>query len=295
MLQNSKFWLNLCFHSVFMSVLNKLSFKVLLFAIVATTFTACSTGKYAATNKLYKQQAKVFGNTIMAMPPVNQRIDSVKEDAQSFIGTVNFGIRKPNYVIIHHTAQNSLDQTINTFLLARTQVSAHYVVGRNGQVVQMLNDYLRAHHAGIGRWGNDSDLNSSSIGIELDNNGSEPYSDAQINSLCALLGTLKKRYNIPTANFIGHSDLAPGRKVDPRNFPWKILAKKGYGLWYDSVLKMPPVDFNATMALRVIGYDVRNIDRAIIAFKIHFVQIDVTPKLTPATKLILYNLYTKYL
>jgi N-acetylmuramoyl-L-alanine amidase len=272
MLQNSKNWLNSCFHPEFMSLINKLPLQVLLFGIVAITFSACSTGKYAATNKVYKQQAKVFANTIMSMPPVNQKVDSVKEDAQSFVGTVNFGIRKPNFVIIHHTAQNSLDQTINTFLLARTQVSAHYVVSRDGKVVQMLNDYLRAHHAGIGRWGNDTDLNSSSIGIELDNNGSEPYSDAQINSLCALLGTLKKRYNIPTANF-----------------------KKGYGLWYDDVLKMPPVDFNAEMALRVIGYDVKNLERAIIAFKVHFVQIDVTPKLTPATKLILYNMYFKYL
>lgn len=278
-----------------MSLFSKLSFKVLSFAVIAITVTACSTGKYAATNKVYKQQAKVFANTIISMPPINQRVDSVKDEAQSFVGTVNFGIRKPNYVIIHHTAQNSLDQTIKTFLLARTQVSSHYVVGRDGQVVQMLNDYLRAHHAGIGRWGNDTDLNSSSIGIELDNNGSEPYSDAQINSLCALLGTLKKRYNIPTANFIGHSDLAPARKVDPRNFPWQVLAKKGYGLWYDRVLKMPPADFNAAMALRVIGYDVKNLDRAIVAFKIHFVQLDVTSALTPATKLILYNMYLKYL
>lgn len=272
-----------------------LPLKAFLFGIAAIAFSACSTGKYAATNKVYKEKVKTFATTIRTMPPANQKIDSLVEDQQSFVGTVNFGIRKPNYVIIHHTAQNSLDQTIKTFTLTRTQVSAHYVVSRDGRVVQMLNDYLRANHAGIGRWGNDTDLNSSSIGIEMDNNGSEPYSDAQISSLCALLGTLKKRHNIPTPNFIGHADIAPTRKPDPSNFPWKVLAKKGYGLWYDDILKMPPIDFNAELALRVIGYDIRNLGAAITAFKRHFVQTDITPKLTPADKLILYNLYFKFL
>jgi len=276
-------------------LVKNLPLKAFLFGIAAITFSACSTSKYAATNKVYKEKVKTFATDMRTMPPANQRIDSLSEAQQSFIGTVNFGIRKPNYVIIHHTAQNSLDQTIKTFTLTRTQVSSHYVVSRDGRVVQMLNDYLRANHAGIGRWGNDTDLNSSSIGIELDNNGNEPFSDAQINSLCALLGTLKKRHNIPTPNFIGHADIAPTRKPDPNNFPWKVLAKKGYGLWYDDVLMMPPVDFNAEVALRIIGYDIRNLGAAITAFKRHFVQTDITPKLTPADKLILYNLYFKYL
>jgi N-acetylmuramoyl-L-alanine amidase len=263
-------------------------------SMLAVTLSACTTNKYAATNKIYKQQAEVFATTIKEMPPVNQTIDSLDQNLQSFVGTVNFGIRKPNFVILHHTAQNSLDQTIKTFTLARTQVSAHYVVSRDGKVVQMLNDYLRANHAGVGRWGNDTDLNSSSIGIELDNNGNEPFSDAQIKSLTALLGTLKKKYNIPTANFIAHSDIAPRRKPDPSNFPWKVIAKKGYGLWYDDVLTMPPADFNTEQALRIIGYDITDLSAAIIAFKRHFVQTDITPKLTPADKLILYNLYFKY-
>lgn len=269
--------------------------KPLLYGLAAIVFSGCASGKYAATNKVYKEQSKSFANIIQSMPPVNQKIDSLDGSLQSFVGTVNFGIRKPNFVIIHHTAQTSLDQTIKTFTLTRTQVSAHYVVSRDGKVVQMVNDYLRANHAGIGRWGNDLDLNSSSIGIELDNNGDEPYSNAQINSLCALLGTLKKKYNIPTANFIGHADIAPKRKPDPNKFPWKVLANKGYGFWYDKVLKMPPTDFNETLALRLIGYDISNLGAAITAFKRHFVQIDTTPKLTLADKLILYNLYTKYL
>ncbi|MNJ97256.1 N-acetylmuramoyl-L-alanine amidase AmiD precursor [compost metagenome] len=260
-------------------------------------FVACSTNKYAATEKIYKDKAKAFSEIIKTVPPPEQKIDGLDPTIQSWVGSINFGIRKPNFVIIHHTAQNSTQQTINTFLVkGKSEVSSHYIVGKDGVVVQMVNDYLRANHAGIGKWGNTSDLNSSSIGIELDNNGiNQPFTDAQIRSLLGLLDALKKRYNIPTANFIGHADIAPGRKNDPKNFPWKVLSKKGFGLWYDDVLNLPPEDFNAELALRVIGYDTRNLPAAIEAFKIHFVQTDITQVLTPADRLILYNLYKKYM
>lgn len=263
--------------------------------LAAIVFSACSSNKYAATNKIYKQQAENFANNIKAMPPQGQFIDSLRPEVQSFIGSVNFGIRKPNFVVIHHTAQNSLDQTIKTFTLARTGVSAHYVVSRDGKVVQMVNDYLRSQHAGLGKWGNDTDLNSSSIGIELDNNGSEAYSEAQINSLLGLLATLKKKYNIPTANFIGHADLAPKRKPDPNNFPWKTLADRGFGLWYDQVLKMPPPEFDPLVALRIIGYDISNVGAAVTAFKRHFLPTETGPTITPGVKLVLYSLYPKYM
>jgi N-acetylmuramoyl-L-alanine amidase len=270
-------------------------YKLIYLMLAAIGFTACSSNKYAATNKIYKQQAEIFANNIKAMPPQGQFIDSLKPDVQSFIGSVNFGIRKPNFVVLHHTAQNSLDQTINTFILARTGVSAHYVVSRDGKVVQMVNDYLRSQHAGLGKWGNDTDLNSSSIGIELDNNGSEAYSEAQLNSLLGLLATLKKKYNIPTANFIGHADLAPKRKPDPNNFPWKVLADRGFGLWYDAILKMPPPTFDPVVALRIIGYDTSNVGAAVIAFKRHFLPTEKGESITPAVRLVLYNLYPKYM
>jgi N-acetyl-anhydromuramyl-L-alanine amidase AmpD len=206
-------------------------------------------------------------------------------------------------VIIHHTAQDSLAQTIKTFTLSRTQVSSHYVIGRDGEVVQMLNDYLRSWHAGRGRWGNDTDLNSASIGIELDNNGFEPFTERQIESLLLVLKRLKLNYAIPTANFIGHSDIAPGRKVDPSTyFPWKRLAGAGYGLWYDEILDTPdymeagglPENFNSIDALRIIGYDVSDTTAAVQSFKIHFIQRDITAPLTGLDQLILANLYKKY-
>jgi N-acetylmuramoyl-L-alanine amidase len=257
--------------------------------------SACSTNKYAATEKIYKEKAKDFSKIISTTPPAGQLYDSLEGTNQTWVGSVNFGIRKPNFVVIHHTAQDSLAQTIKTFFSTKAGTSAHYVVSRDGKVVHMVNDYLRANHAGISKWGKDTDLNSSSIGIELDNNGlTDPWPDAQINSLLKLLATLKKTYNIPTANFIGHADIAPKRKNDPKNFPWKKLADKGFGYWYDDVLKNPPLDFNTEMALKYIGYDTSNLPAAITAFKIHFIQSDITPTLTPVDVLVLYNVYTKY-
>ncbi len=229
------------------------------------------------------------------MPPEGQKIDSLYNE-QWFVGTTNMSIRKPNFVMIHHTAQDSLSQTLRTFTLPRTGTSSHYVVSRDGKVVQMVNDYLRAHHAGAGRWGNVTDMNSSSIGIEMDNNGrTDIWTEAQINSLCALLATLKKRYNIPTENFIGHADFAPGRKNDPKNFPWKTLASKGFGLWYDDVLTDVPENFDPMLALKVIGYDTRRPNYAIEAFKIRYIQTDISHTLTDFDKKVLYNLYCKVL
>lgn len=211
-----------------------------------------------------------------------------------WISTVNFNLRKPNFIIIHHTAQDSLAQTLKTFTITKTQVSAHYVIANDGRVVQMVNDYLRAWHGGNGVWGKNSDINSASIGIELDNNGIQPFSDKQIISLLALLTKLKKNYNIPTQNIIGHADIAPTRKKDPSAlFPWKLLAVNGFGIWPDDVLDTAPLDFNAEQALRIIGYDTKNLKAAITAFKLHYIQSDVDAILDSKTVDTIYNIYKK--
>lgn len=264
--------------------------QVLFFAIIIFLSNACNTGKYADSNKVYKQQVKAFANELKKQPA---DIDSTK--IASWVGTTNFGMRKPNFVIIHHTAQNGCDSTLRTFTLPRTQVSAHYVICKDGTVQHMLNDYLRAWHAGAGRWGNVTDINSISIGIELDNNGFEPFTEVQIKNLLIVLKTLKKNYNIPTANFIGHADIAPARKVDPnRFFPWQLLAQNGFGYWYDTVNVKLPENFNATQALRIIGYDTRDSVSAIKAFKLHFVQQDSVAMLNDVDRKIIYDLYKKY-
>ncbi|MEI2275726.1 N-acetylmuramoyl-L-alanine amidase [Sphingobacterium sp. ML3W] len=264
--------------------------------IIAALITSCAGNKYAKTEKVYKNQAKEFSK-LYRQSPVSGQLEKVNVKDQQWIASINFGIRKPNFVVIHHTAQDSLGQTIRTFHSAKAGVSSHYVVGRDGKVVQMVNDLYRAHHAGLGKWGNDTDLNSSSIGIELDNNGTtDPWTDAQINALVQLLNYLKNTYKIPQANFIGHMDLAPSRKNDPSRFPWKKLADQGFGYWYEEFLETPPVDFNPKMALRIIGYDVRNLDAAIKAFKIHYIQQDVNTAFLNENDLkIMYSIYQKYL
>jgi N-acetylmuramoyl-L-alanine amidase len=272
--------------------------KIFLSVIIVLVFIAlncidCTPNPYSKTNRQYKKQAKAFSKTLRHSPE-EYHFDSLAFP-RWWVGTTNFNMRKPNFVVIHHTAQNSCSQTLQTFTLPRTQVSAHYVICKDGIVHHMLNDYLRAWHGGIARWGNVTDVNSASIGIELDNNGFEAFTDPQINSLLRLLDTLKKKYAIPSANFIGHSDIAPSRKVDPNiYFPWKLLADHGYGLWYlDTTGVVIPENLNNLQALRIIGYDVKDSAAAIGAFKRHFLQ-DSIAVLNDADRKVLYTLYKRY-
>jgi N-acetylmuramoyl-L-alanine amidase len=94
-------------------------------------YLGCNRGPYASTNKSYKKQAKEFAKIIKQAPLK----DSVATGA--WVGTTNFNMRKPNFVIIHHTAQNSCEQTLKTFTLPRTQVSAHYVICKD-ETTQIL-------------------------------------------------------------------------------------------------------------------------------------------------------------
>jgi N-acetylmuramoyl-L-alanine amidase len=293
--------------------------------ILVLFIVSCATkNPHKATEKEYNAQIKNLKETISekeAVPLKNESviiIDSVayryknqllnftdtlsKTNQQvlqngivsEWVGTVNFNLRKPNFIILHHTAQDSIQQTVKTFTLKNTKVSAHYVIGRDGKVIHMLNDYLRAWHAGNGSWGKNTDINSCSIGIELDNNGSEPFSEPQINTLLALLTKLKKDYNIPAQNIIGHSDIAPSRKVDPSAlFPWKLLALNGFGVWPDDPLPCPPVDFNAEQALQAIGYNTKNLSAAITAFKLHYIQTEINNILDEKAISSIYSVYKK--
>lgn len=285
---------------------------------------SCSLNPYKISNKSYQKQLKGYKETISNIEPTKLETSpatvisitpivsddplnlykdtlSIKSPkllqngiSTEWISSVNFNLRKPNFIILHHTAQDSLAQTINTFTTTKPQVSAHYVIAEDGKVVQMVNDYLRSWHAGNGSWGKNYDINSASIGIELDNNGFEPFAETQIISLLALLTKLKKDYNIPTQNIIGHSDIAPSRKRDPSKFfPWKLLALNGFGIWPDDVLETPPSTFNPELGLRIIGYDTKNLAAAITAFKLHYIQTEVDAVLDQKTINTIYNIYKK--
>src|ERR1700744_5546259 len=165
------------------------SYTVVIIAVFAFAITSCShkihpsAGSFEATNKVYDHVTDSVVQVIETQPVPMLADSSGAQIPADWVGTVNFNLRKPNYVIIHFTAQDSVQQTLQTFTVVKTQVSAHYVIGRDGKVYHMLNDYLRAWQAGISKWGSITDINSVSIGIELDNNGFEPFSDTQINSL----------------------------------------------------------------------------------------------------------------
>jgi N-acetylmuramoyl-L-alanine amidase len=280
--------------------------QAILAALVLLAAAGCVRSPYAATNKVYKRQVRDLAQQLRAQPTL--LADSLPP-APYWAGTVNFNLRKPNYVIIHHTAQHSTEQTLKTFTLPKTQVSAHYVIGRDGQTFHMLNDYLRAWHGGVARWGNVTDINSVSIGIELDNDGTEPFQEAQLSSLLKVLGSLKKTYNIPAANFIGHGDIAPVRKNDPSAlFPWQRLAARGFGLWYDAAVLTDTTaapfatdslgqntGITPREALRIIGYDTQDLNAATAAFKRHFVPGETGTELTELDRRILFNLYRKFL
>jgi N-acetylmuramoyl-L-alanine amidase len=195
----------------------------------------------------------------------------------------NFDERRPNLVVIHHTSDKTAERALATLTTPAREVSAHYLVDREGAIYQLVDERKRAWHAGVSRWGADTDVNSSSIGIELDNDGEEPFPDVQVAALLALLGDLKERYRIPTANFVGHGDVAPGRKVDPsRFFPWHTLAIYGFGSWCDAPPPQAPPGFDATLGLQALGYDVSDPAAAIAAFNRHWMGEADSPVLDAA-------------
>lgn len=148
----------------------------------------------------------------------------------------NFGPRRdgaqPDMVVIHYTAMTDCNAARDRLCAPEHEVSAHYLIGADGMLVQMVEEDQRAWHAGAGAWGSVRDVNSRSIGIELDNLGDRPFAEPQIGALERLLGALLAERAIPPERVIGHSDMAPARKGDPGPFfPWSRLAAAGLSVW----------------------------------------------------------------
>ena len=146
------------------------------------------------------------------------------------------------HVIIHYTGMQSEIESIKRLKSPKSKVSCHYLINREGTVIQMVKDKNLAWHAGKSKWKQFTNLNYSSIGIELVNKGHkfgyEKFTIKQIKSLIFLCKKLKKKYGIKNENFLGHSDIAPLRKIDPgEKFPWKKLSRFEIGMWYKSQKK----------------------------------------------------------
>jgi N-acetylmuramoyl-L-alanine amidase len=187
----------------------------------------------------------------------------------------NFDERRPNYVVIHQTSDDTADEALATLRNPERKVSAHYLIGRDGALYQLVAENSRAWHAGASYWGGSTDLNSASIGIELDNNGAEPFAEPQIARLLQLLGELKERYRIPSANFLAHGDVAPGRKVDPSAlFPWPRLAAAGFGLWCNESPIAVGGLLDPYVALQVLGYGMSDPASSLVAFRRHFLGVE---------------------
>ena len=191
-------------------------------------------------------------------------------------------------------------ESINRLKDPSSKVSCHYLINRKGVVMQMVKDENLAWHAGKSRWKNYKNLNNRSLGIELINKGHrfgyENFSNNQIKSLVALCNKLKKQYNLKKENFLGHSDIAPLRKLDPgEKFPWKRLSNNNIGNWYKekkivSKIDIKKIKLNFFKNLRKLGYryfrvNNRNtFDKKIIqSFQSHYNPKNISGKIDQKT------------
>lgn len=183
----------------------------------------------------------------------------------------NVSARRVSLVVIHHTSSSSHESALRTLRDPLREVSAHYLIARDGRLIQLVDEADRAWHAGRARWGAITDVNSASIGIELDNNGDEPFPAAQMAALYRLLDDLRARHRLTPLAYVGHADVAPGRKVDPSaHFPWREMALRGFGLWCDPPLAAAPAGFDVALGLQALGYELASPDAAAMAFALHY-------------------------
>ena len=205
------------------------------------------------------------------------------------------------YIIIHYSGMQSGRVSMSRLKNLKSKVSCHYFIERNGNVYSMVEDNKIAWHAGKSKWRNLKNLNKYSIGIEIQNKGHfisyQKFSKKQIFSLIKLIKILMRKYKITKRNILGHSDIAPLRKLDPgEKFPWNFLSIKGVAVWYPKT-ELKNYDTNLKTRRKIffrniykIGYRYfslskkSNNDRKIImAFQRRFLPKDVNGKITDKT------------
>ena len=177
-------------------------------------------------------------------------------------------------VVLHYTGMRTAAEALARMCDPAAKVSAHYMIDEDGTVTRMVAEAKRAWHAGRSFWRGTTDVNSASVGIELVNPGHEwgyrPFSDAQMEALLPLLYAVVKRYKMPFANIVGHSDVAPARKEDPGElFDWDLLAAHKLALPRPQVTMPSPFDNDGAfyLALERFGYDIADGLAAVRAFQ----------------------------
>ena len=183
-------------------------------------------------------------------------------------------------VILHYTGMRDAESALRRLTDPAAKVSSHYLIDEQGLVHRLVDESRRAWHAGVSYWGGERDVNGVSIGIELVNPGHDfgyrPFPQAQMTALIELCRGLLARHPISRASIVGHSDVAPRRKIDPGElFDWRALAAAGFGLWPEP-LEGPAAPAAALKALARIGYEIGQAETdeisraAIAAFQRHF-------------------------
>ena len=177
-------------------------------------------------------------------------------------------------VVMHYTGMQTGAAALERLCDPAAQVSAHYCIEEDGTVHRLVREDRRAWHAGRGFWRGISDVNSASVGIELVNPGHEfgyvPFPDAQMEALLPLLAEIVQRHDIPRANVVGHSDIAPTRKEDPGElFDWDLLAAHRLALKTPRVRTPSPFENDGAffLALERWGYDISDMPAAMRAFQ----------------------------
>ncbi len=194
----------------------------------------------------------------------------------------NFGRRRhgrgPDMVVLHHTAMRDAASALERLCDPAAEVSCHYLIDERGHIFRLVDEALRAWHAGAGRWGRVEDVNSHSIGIELANpgplRGHPPFAAAQMDALELLLGDILKRHRIAPQAVIAHSDMAPGRKADPgAGFDWRRLALRGLAVWPEPSMRQAPDEAAFLEQAAAFGYPVGGdvaAETILAAFRLRF-------------------------
>lgn len=202
----------------------------------------------------------------------------------------------PDMIVLHYTVMD-LDGTLDRLCDPEFEVSAHYALCPSGGVFPLVDEDRRAWHAGAARWGDVTDINSCSIGIEIVNDGASPFPVPQMVALVELMQDIRSRWDIPDHRIVGHSDVAPGRKVDPgRRFDWRGLNRMGQGVWSAAQPQemAEPCWHSFTDAARRFGYTAPTEPETLLdTFRLRFRPWASGP-LTPADVAVLQDLAARF-